>query len=119
MGTLRRRVLGRTEVSPERRRSVEETKKARAHDADPHLARRVADTNGQIPLGKTSGTFEGRRPFRQVNVARVLTSKRRALLAAECLKTVDAVSGGGILQQRRRSKEQPIDEREHRRVGAD
>ena len=45
--------------------------------------------------------------------------KPTLLLAAERLEHVDAVRGRRILHEVRRPKEQPVDDAEHRRVGAD
>ena len=42
-----------------------------------------------------------------------------ALFATDCLGAIDPVHLVGHLQQRRRPEEHAIDEREHRRVGAD
>ena len=46
----RRLILGLGEVAAERRRRVEEAEEVRAHDADAHLARGVADADGQVAL---------------------------------------------------------------------
>lgn len=115
----RRLVLGLGEVPPERRRRVEEAEKARAHGADAHLACGLSDTDRKVAGSMTCHARERVRPLREVEMPRVLTAGGGTFRTAERLESIDAVHHLRVSHQRRRPKEQPVHDAEHRGVSAD
>jgi hypothetical protein len=91
-------IFRRGEIPPEHGRSVEEVEEARAHDADLHLARGIADANGHGARRIPRRPREGRRPLRQIDVSRVAADAADVLRAAIGLRRVDPVRQRGITE---------------------
>ena len=112
-------VLGRTEIAAEGRWRVEKVPEARAHHRHAALGGLLTGPDGQVEIEERRGFRERGRELGELEVAGVADVRREVRDAVECSAEVDDVGVRRIGEIGRWTEQQPVDDAEHRRVGAD
>src|SRR5262249_15214789 len=109
----------RREEAAERRSGIEELEERRADRADDELAALDPAADRELSGRKDGGLGERMGPARQIDVARVLEDELGAGLALLGARQIDAIDGRRVAQKGRGPEHHPIDDAEHRGIGAD